>query len=188
MKSVQPRSPVFGATINPDPYTGLVPEYLNSGDRRRWWPLAVCVTRASIDIEGLIRDRDQLFAEAMRYQEWDETWPPLVPDPALKAEAEAEQIARQITHPFKDMLAPMFDRVIQLDKTPAADWVLLGKDDPSGYNVTTLNVEVAAWFVLRQLPPGAATEAGGRVVPSVMGELGWTRYHRRDGNWYRKAR
>ena len=183
-KSSQPRSPVFIATINPDPNTDEVPEYLNAGDRRRWWPLTV----TAIDIPGLIRDRDQLFAEAMRYREWDDTWPPLVPDPKLKAAAEAEQIARQIKHPFRDILAPLFERVIQWDKTPLADWTLLGRDDPTGFRVTDLHVEVAAWFVLKQLPLGAATVEGGRAVSSTMGELKWKRFHREDGNWYRKAR
>jgi predicted P-loop ATPase len=183
-KSSQPRSPVFLATINPDPNTGDVPEYLNAGDRRRWWP----VTVTKIDIPALIRDRDQLFAEAMRYREWDETWPPLVPDPKLKADAEAAQIARQIKHPFRDILAPLFDRVIQWNKTPPADWALLGRDDPSGFRVTDLHVEVAAWFVLRQLPHGGSTVEGGRAVSGAMGELGWKGFHREDGNWYRKAR
>jgi hypothetical protein len=188
-KSSQPRSPVFLATINPDPNTGEVPEYLNAGDRRRWWPLTVCVTRESIDIEGLIRDRDQLFAEAMRYRDpVFETWPPLVPDAKIKAAAEAAQIARQVKHPFRDILAPLFGRVIKWSKIPPADWTLLGRDDPSGFDVTDLNVEVAAWFVLRQLPPGAATVEGGRAWAGAMGELGWKKFHREDGNWYRKAR
>ena len=187
-KGAQPRSPVFIATINPDPYSNEIPEYLNAGDRRRWWPLTVCVTRKSVDIEGLIRDRDQLLAEAMRYREFDDTWPPLVPDPKLKAEAEAEQIAREIKHPFEDILAPLYDRILKWNKTPPADWQLLGRDEPSGYRVTDLHVEVAAWLVLKQLPTGAASIEGGRAIKSNMGKLGWKWVHRNDGSWYRKAR
>jgi predicted P-loop ATPase len=191
-KSSQPRSPVFASTINPDPNTGDVPEYLNTGDRRRWWPLTVCAVNTAagkvIDIEGLIRDRDQLFAEAMEWRDpVFETWPPLVPDPKLENEAKVAQIARQMKHPYRDILAPLYDRIIEWTRVPAAvtddDWSK-GRGKESGYRVTGLNVEVAAWFVLEQLPPNASSAEGGRIVPSVMGELGWKRVKKNTGNWY----
>jgi Virulence-associated protein E len=50
----------FIGTFNTTPGGELI-QYLNSGDQRRWWPVLVDL----IDIPGLERDRDQLFAEAM---------------------------------------------------------------------------------------------------------------------------
>lgn len=185
MKSCQPRSPVFYATINPDD-DGEVPEYLNEGDRRRWWPLAVCVTRESIDMDGLIRDRDQLFAEAMRYRDpVFETWPPLVPDPALKAAARIEQDERAIKHPFRDMLAPLFDRIIEQSADKGELWE--GKSD-TDYRVTPTAVWVTPAYVYTQLPPGAATIEGGRAVKRSMTANGWQMKRTNTARWYVKER
>ena len=51
---------MFIGTFNTDADTGDLVEYLNPGDRRRWWPVRV----GKIDIPALVRDRDQLLAEA----------------------------------------------------------------------------------------------------------------------------
>jgi hypothetical protein len=197
MKSCQPRSPVFYSTINPDE-DGEIPEYLNPGDRRRWWPLAVCVTRASIDFAGLIRDRDQLFAEAMTdaKDDFGIDWRPLVPDPKLKDLARAEQEAREITHPFKEMLAPLFARLIRESERRTRpsdddndDFGIGGSDDTEAeYLVTPDKVWVAPSYVYKQLPPGAQTIDGGRAVRRSMAANGWQRQRTRDVRWYVRDR
>jgi hypothetical protein len=193
-KTAQPRSPIFIASINPDPNTGEVAEYLNAGDRRRWWPVEVGV----IDLDGLMADRDQLFAEAMaRARIADDfgqvQWEPLTLPSKFWKLAEAEQIERQIKHPYRDLLAPLFDDVVRWSTTSAvADdelWTQPSKRD--GYRVTDTRVMVAAWFILKDyLPQGASTEAGGRAVAASMGELGWQKVRvGKDGSrWYVRPR
>jgi hypothetical protein len=188
MKSCQPRSPVFYATINPDD-DGEVPEYLNEGDRRRWWPLAVCVTRDTIDFAGLIRDRDQLFAEAMidAKDGLGDLWLPLIPDPALQAAARIEQEARAIKHPYRDMIAPLFDRLIERDRRYAKsdDWE---NENDGDYLVTPTAVWVAPAYVYSILPPGAATIEGGRAVKRSMAANGWQTKRTKTARWYIKER
>lgn len=186
---------MFYATINPDE-DGEVPEYLNPGDRRRWWPMTVCVTRSSIDFAGLIRDRDQLFAEAMLDAQDDfGCWRPLIPDPKLKDLARAEQEAREITHPYKEMLAPLFDKLVRENARRANasddgdDFGPGGPDgNEDGYLVTPEKVWVAPSYVYGQLPPGAQTIDGGRAVRRSMAANGWTRKRSKDVRWYVRDR
>jgi predicted P-loop ATPase len=78
------RQCVFIGTINP-PGTGYLEDTTGS---RRMWP-AECI--GLIDIEGLIRDREQLWAETVvRYRAGESWWLP----PELEALAVVEQDAR----------------------------------------------------------------------------------------------
>lgn len=186
MKSTQPRSPVFGASINPDD-DGEIPEYLNDGDRRRWLPMAVCVNCRKIDFAGLIQDRDQLFAEAMleAKDDFGIEWRPLVPDPELEKDARIEQKARAIRHPFADLLAPLFNSIVALSEDKGNDWEGAANED---YLVSADKVWVTAAYVLRQLPPGAMTIDGGRAVKKSMAANGWQSKRTRDVRWYVKDR
>jgi predicted P-loop ATPase len=78
-----PRQCVFAGTINP------LEGYLNDPTgARRFWPV-VC---GGIDLETLIRDRDQLWAEALvRFQDGMPWW---LDTPELEALAKSEQEAR----------------------------------------------------------------------------------------------
>jgi predicted P-loop ATPase len=191
-KENQPRIALFVGTINTDPNSGDTIEYLNRGDRRRWAPLRTSVV-SPIDIPGLIRDRDQLFAEAM-FKAMDPIsgWCSLALDPALYADATAEQIAREIPDTFEDILSPLFDNIIawDSDKSDGELWQgpPRGKDMERGFFVNDMEVRVAAWKVLEQLPAGASTIDGGRRVPGVMAKLGWQRVRSADTRWYKKAR
>jgi predicted P-loop ATPase len=79
------RQCIFFGTINP-PSTGYLDDSTGS---RRIWPI-VCPDL--IDIAGLIRDRDQLWAEAVvRYKAGEPWW---LETPELEALATAEQDAR----------------------------------------------------------------------------------------------
>ncbi len=71
MHNVQvPRQVMFFATINPE--GGYLRDPTGN---RRYWPIA-CGETGKIDIEGIERDRDQLWAEAVhRYREHERCYP-----------------------------------------------------------------------------------------------------------------
>lgn len=93
-----PRESVFVATINPS----ATCEYLKDDENRRYWP----VRTGQLDIEGLKRDREQYFAEAVhRYKQGEQSW-------LNDAEAEIatiEQDMRKEHHPWVTMLKPWAD-------------------------------------------------------------------------------
>ena len=185
-KEIQPRIAVFIGTVNVDENSGDIIEYLNYGDRRRWGPVRV----GDIDLAALIRDRDQLFAEAKaRAHDPIEGWLPLTLDPALYEDAKAEQIEREIPDGFEDILAPLYANIIAWDAEKSGADLFEGPPRERGYFVNAMEVRVAAWFVLQQLPQGASTIDGGRRVVRVMAKLGWQKVRASDGGrWYKRAR
>jgi len=95
-----PRQCVFAGTINP-PVGGYLKDPTGA---RRFWPVAC---PGMIDCDGIKRDRDQLWAEAVhRYRAGQKWW---LETPELKALAVAEQAARfqtdVWTQPIKQWLS-----------------------------------------------------------------------------------
>jgi predicted P-loop ATPase len=85
LASTHPRRCIFFGTINPEASGYLT----DATGNRRYWPVSVTV----IDIEGIVRRRDQLWAEAVqRYRAGDRWW--LEPDEetaAIAAQTEREE-------------------------------------------------------------------------------------------------
>lgn len=98
-----PRRCIFIATTNED-------EYLKSQTgNRRFWPVAV----GSIDIEGLRRDRDQLWAEAAKAERDGEA---ITLAPELLATVAHAQDSRREHDPWDDLLADVAGNIY-----PSAD-------------------------------------------------------------------
>lgn len=135
-----PRTCIFAGTVN-------LGEYLtDSTGARRFWPVRV----GTIDLQGLVNDRDQLWAEAVyEYKAWVNRgspeaeclwWPAAEEVPLF----EAEQSAREIIHPWTEEIA----RWLKTEK--AADLAkkrgyLLGSDIASyALNIQAKDLTVSA--------------------------------------------
>jgi hypothetical protein len=93
-KERRPRETVFIGTTNEDQYLR------DATGNRRFWPVKV----GKIDLDGLQRDRDQLFAEAAH---WEEKGESLVLPEALWSDAQIEQEARVEDDPWIDILSKL---------------------------------------------------------------------------------
>jgi predicted P-loop ATPase len=70
---------------------------------RRFWP----VKCGNIDLDGLLRARDQLWGEARSRYLADETW--WINEPSLTASAMIEQEARRIVDPWQYQIKLLID-------------------------------------------------------------------------------
>lgn len=104
-----PRQCVFIGTTNRGDYNK------DETGARRLWPVAIA---GRIDVEALKRDRDQLFAEAVRaYRSGVRWWP----DPALEAEIiKPEQESRRFVDAWEPVIAE-FLRTTLLTKMTVAE-------------------------------------------------------------------
>jgi predicted P-loop ATPase len=95
------RSIIIG-TCNPDEGMG----YFNDPTgARRYWP----VTTGDLDLDGLRRDRDQLFAEAVvRYHNREQYW---LTDETLLAEAAEQQELRQVAQPVAEQVISILENM-----------------------------------------------------------------------------
>jgi Virulence-associated protein E len=182
----------MGATINPDPNSGDIPEYLNPGDRRRWWP----VTIGKIDIPALIRDRDQLYAEAMRKgREFDDTWASLKLPEKFWAIAGVEQEAREVKDTARDRLAMLYsivtatpvitsdgDAVVTIQQRLLKLGIdyMIGPSTNGSDPIGTQEVWVSAAMVIDLLPQSIANDSG--RLHRAMAANGWRKVRdRRTG-------
>jgi predicted P-loop ATPase len=90
-----PRQSIFIGTVNPDNGEG----YLSDTEgNRRYWP----VSTFKIDLQGLERDRDQLFAEAYHRYKQGEKWE--IKDPKLIKIANEEVLLRVSRDSWQEVL------------------------------------------------------------------------------------
>jgi putative DNA primase/helicase len=162
-KENQPRVAVFIGTFNTDADTGDLVEYLNPGDRRRWWPVRV----GKIDIPALVHDRDQLLAEAKVNHELEAS---LKLASSLWDDAAVEQKQREVSNPLADRLSTLYSE-LTANPPPFAHGngvpLARGRD----YMVSDREVWVSAKVVIERLPPNLTTD--GRKVATAMRKNGW---------------
>jgi predicted P-loop ATPase len=174
------RQCVFVGTTNPD---GM--GYLKDATGgRRFWPVAV---GNSVDVDGLSRDRDQLFAEAvMAYESGEQWWP----DRAFEAEyAAPEQQARFEGDAWDDSIrrylagedpsAGDFS-----DVSDAKDAKNAGRKTPEPRVRTTL-LKVATDALL--MNTGRVNQDVQRRISKCLRRLGWVPRHSGDERWWEPA-
>ena len=147
LEVIEPRQCVFLGTTNQSAYLR------DETGGRRFWP----VKTGRIDIDGLIRDRDQLFAEAVhRYQDGHAWWP----DSGFEEEhIKPEQDERFEADAWADMIA---DAIADKSRVTITE---LARD--------TLHIET----------PRIGT-ADQRRIAAVLENLGWKRVRDWEGRGY----
>jgi Virulence-associated protein E len=186
----QPRSAIMAATINPDPNSGDIPEYLNPGDRRRWWPITV----GKIEVAMMIRDRDQLYAEAMargralgepRLGEPD-VWASLKLPERFWQVAGVEQEQREVKDTARDRLALLYSAVTAPPIKSGEDYIVTiqGKVFKLGIDYMIDNARNEVWvsaaMVIELLPQAIANDSG--RMSRAMSSNGWRKVQdRRTG-------
>lgn len=138
-----PRQCVFAGTTNNQKYLR------DQTGNRRFWPVKV----GSIDVDGLKRDRDQLWAEAAHREAREES---IRLDPSLWQEAAVEQDERREEDPFTIMLGEKL-------------------------GTSTGKIKVTDVFDLLGIPPGMRTQDQNTRVGNAMRALGWEHVQRRFG-------
>jgi predicted P-loop ATPase len=97
-----PRQSIFIGTVNPEAGEG----YLSDTEgNRRFWPVA---TSGDIDLAGIIRDRDQLFAEAYHRYKQGEKWH--IKDPEIIKMANEQAALRVGNDPWEETILSWLDR------------------------------------------------------------------------------
>lgn len=160
LEVTEPRQCVFIGTTNKDNYLR------DATGGRRFWP----VKTGTIDIDGLVEDRDQLFAEAVvRYHEGASWWP----DKEFEREhIEPEQEERYEADAWEDSIGAF---LVRLTEEKAA----LGESA----RVTVGQVAVQALgFQLARI--GTADQ---RRIAEALTRVGWQRVTRGRGRWWAKA-
>lgn len=159
-----PRQTVFIGTTNDT-------EYLNDrSGNRRFWPIHC----TSVDLEGIKRDRDQLWAEAVTRYECHEAWH--VDSVELARRCEEQQAEREQPDPWLPLIEDWLRRYLVQDENPdgkvllsvsrgvTTTEVLLGAIEMRKGDIDR-TAETRAGQILRQLglTPRQVREAGDRV-------------------------
>lgn len=155
--AVEPRQFVPIGTTNPE--GGNTPLKDSTGARRFWF-----VAVGSIDLEGLPRDRDQLFAEAVYAFAKDEQW---WPDPDFEREHFApEQEARTEVSEWLEEIGDYLKR------------------ETAGLSVSLLEIGVEVMRIPRDRLATALTPAIKAEIGACLRKLGWVRKrHAKSNRW-----
>jgi predicted P-loop ATPase len=145
----QPRQCLFIGTSNKDQYLR------DETGGRRFWPLKC----GDIDIAGLARDRDQLFAEALALRANGERW---WPDPGFEERwFKPEQEARYEADDWLPLIAEYVD----------------SKESVTSYGIASNCLEI---------PKERINAMTGRRIKAIMQLLGWKLKHTKKRNLYVK--
>lgn len=158
-----PRRCVFAATTESS-------EYLTDpGGGRRWWGVQCGVTRSEIDLDGIARDRDQLWAEAQERYMRKEPWH--VTEEGLRTIFRTEQAARAVVHMWHEKFESWLN-------TEEAERYLL----KSGGTITTTDLITVAVGI--PIAKGSASEAmsSAHQAAKILRTLGWTRHKGKEGS------
>lgn len=131
------RSCIFVGTTNRRAYL------ISDTGNRRFWPVEI----DNVDIEAVIRDRDQLWAEAAYWEAQGES---IRLDPELYDAARAEQESRRVVDPWRDTLHAV---LAEIDGKIACD---------------------DAWRIVDK-PRGQRTQHDNNRLGAAMRDLGWAR-------------
>lgn len=144
MASTHPRRCIFFGTINPDDLGYLT----DTTGNRRYWPVSV----TNIDMDGIARWRDQLWAEAVhRYREGERWWL----DPSEEMSAVSEQSEREEEEAWAEPLRKAISR----------------RESESGHAVTELTVDDA--LVLLGIPNDRKDKRGQMRAAAALRDIGF---------------
>ena len=155
----RPRRSIEWGTTNNDQYL------LSQTGNRRFGPLKT----GKIDIEALMRDREQLLGEAATYEAAGES---ITLDPSLWGDARDAQEQRRVADPWEDILAHMPDTVTVVDSLYQTHTVTIIHKSGDGFE------RVASADVLThvlKIPQAQQTSAHGQRLALAMKHAGWNR-------------
>jgi predicted P-loop ATPase len=162
----QPRQCIFIGTTNSDTYLQ------DESGNRRFWPIRC----GAIDLEGLVRDRDQIWAEEalLRYRQGEHWW---LEDEAIIEAATEQQRARYQEDPWQSRVSTLAEEEAERSTSTHPD----GRGS------------VSVWEILVRLGVETARQdlaAAGRVSRCLKAG-GWERFQERRGKereWRYRAR
>ena len=163
-----PRQCVFAGTVNPDTYLR------DETGNRRFWP----VRCGTIDIPALVRDRDQLWAEAVaRFRAGAIWW---LDTPELLAEAAAEQEKRYQADAWDDLIERW---ITHETRTVTGEYPSYGAATTESVPRSAPLTTVSVGEVLEQaigIAPAFWTQKDQNRVSAYLRRNGWARRLCRD--------
>lgn len=156
---------LWGTTNNQD--------YLRaqSGENRRFFPVKV----GRIDIPGLTRDRDQLWAEAMEQYQYDARGF-MLPE-VLWPDARAERVSRTQHDPWADLLEQAPEMAARAERQrQAREAKGTEVTEPPVYERTETEERIAGAYLMETvlgIPVERRNTDHARRVAAIMRELGW---------------
>jgi len=160
-----PRQCVFVGTLNPEGGGYLK----DATGGRRFWP----VRCGDIDVDTLLRNRDQLWAEAVALYEARERWWFTSDEPELIQAAKEEQAARRVEDPWEAVVRKGLDA--GTTATTDAENNVVETHRPAINIVTTEHIIAS----ILNIPTERQNKPVQMRVGSVMHAIGWQRVHRR---------